>query len=316
VQSALEVLGDAKQARVTAVIDDRGLHARATVAAKQGGPAEKLVAGLAVGDPKRMLDLPADSLATFVFYQSAAARAESAAVQAEGLAKLLEKQLQAPEKKVVVESLAALGEARGDWFYGGVTFAPTGPAGFARAAVSDADKLAKGVKSLVGLVKSGPVKGLLEDMDLGVSTGTARVDGVGGSVERLRLESRGKDKKAADGPSAIDLVYAIDKEAMLIATGFDAKAALASIASAPKGQNVGGVPEMKAAIDGLGPEVAFAVLFDPVRIGVVQTGKPAAGAAGPIAIAAGKAGASDLWVRVDVATEALREIVRRRAAGR
>ncbi len=319
VQSVLEVLADAKHARLTAGLDDRGLHARAIVTPKLGGPAEKLVGGLAVGDPRRMLDLPADSLATFVFYQSAAARAESAALQADGLAKLLDRQLPDADKQAVTGALTALGEARGDWFYGGITFGPTGPAGFARAAVVDADKLAKGVKSLVGLVKGGPVKALLADMDLAVSTGTAKVDGVSGAVDRLRLERRGKDKKPLEGPSAIDLLYAIDHDALQVATGFDAKAALAALAAAPKKDHVANVAEMKVAIEGLGPEVAFAVLFDPVRIGVVQGAKPSGAGGGPIAVAAGKSGggaSAELWARVDVATEALREVMRRRAAGR
>jgi hypothetical protein len=318
VQSVLDVLGDAKHARLVANLDERGLHARAVVTPKSGGAAEKLLAAVAVGDPKRMLDLPADSLAAFVFYQTAAARAEGAAVQAEALGRLLSKPLSAAEKETVTATLAALGEARGDWFYGGVTVGPTGPAGFARAAVTDADRLGKGVKSLLGLVKGGPVKALLDDMELGVSTGSAKVDGVAGSVERFRLERRSKDKKAADGPSAIDLLYAIDKESMLVATGFDAKSALASLAAAPKKENLGGVPEAKAAVEGLGPEVAFAVMFDPLRIGVAQGGK-APTAAGPIALAAGKGGsgaASELWARVDVATEALREVARRRVGGR
>jgi hypothetical protein len=317
VQSALDVLADAQHARLTAGLDPAGLHVRVAVTPKPGGATAKLASELTAGDPRRLFELPADSLAGFLFYQSPAARAESAAAQAEGLGRLLDTKLGPADKEAVAGALRELGEARGDWLVGGLTFAQTGPAGFARGAVLDADKLDKGAKALIGLAKSGPVKALLKDMDLGVSTGTAKVDGVGPTAQRVRLERLSKAKKGGpDMPTSIDLLYAVDKDALVVATGFDAKAALASVASAPKKDNLGGVPDMKAAIEGLGPEVAFAVLFDPVRIGAVQTGRPAA-APGPIAVAGGRApGGGELWLRVDVATEAVREIVRRRAGGR
>lgn len=319
VQSALDILADAKLARLTAGFDAQGLHARIAVTPNPGGPSSKLIADLAVGDPKRMFDLPAESLGAFLFFQSPAARAASAASQAEALARLLDKHVPAAENAAIASALAQLGEARGDWLIGGVSFSPAGPAGFARGAVSDADKLAKGAKALTGLATSGPVKALLEDMDLRVSTGKAKVDGVSGALERVHLARLGKEKRpGSTTPSAIDLLYSIGKDGLLVATGFDAKSALSAIARSPSKDNLGRLPDMKAAIDGFGPEITFAVLFDPLRLGAAQAGKPSE-TGGPVAVAAGRRVAAggdsgELWGRVDVATEALRELLRRRSA--
>src|SRR5262249_20017053 len=76
--TASELFADSARARVVLNFDGAPVHGRATVTPKPGGgPGSKVVANLAVGDVKPLLDLPENTAIGLLWRESAAARSEN-----------------------------------------------------------------------------------------------------------------------------------------------------------------------------------------------------------------------------------------------
>jgi hypothetical protein len=112
-------------------------------------------------------------------------------------------------------------------------------------------------------------------------------------------------------------LYAIRKNELFAAAGYDSKEALRSALEAPEKANWGGIPEIKAALGSLGGEVSFALVADPLRIVASRAGKPGAAEPAPVILATGRGGGSagaGLWARLDVAVPVIREAIKHRNA--
>ena len=138
--TASTVFADSAGARLVLRFEPSVVHGRVTVTPKPGaGPASKVVADLAVGDVKPLLDLPGGTSLGLLWRESASARVENAGKQADALARLLGSDVTAEERAAVSSALRATAEARGDWQALGVAFNGTGPSTVVRTPVNGAE---------------------------------------------------------------------------------------------------------------------------------------------------------------------------------
>jgi hypothetical protein len=334
------LLGDARAARVTLGLDGAMMHARATVTPKPGdGAGARLVAQLAVGDARPLLELPEGTTLGLLWRESAAARAESAPKQAEALGRVLARDLKPEDGEAIKSALRAEAEARGDWQAIGVAFNGTGPTAVVRAPVNDADRMKKAIKQLVDLAALPSIKRALTDLSLRLTVEKAVVENLAGDVTRVRVArvagavddgqaspatkgkaQKGKDDRAreekakaapdpqADVPQAIDLLYLVNAEGLFAAAGFDPKDSLRGLLRAPAGGNLGGVAPMAAALAGLG-DASFVLIADALRINAMTTGGVAPPTPVPLVLAAGRNVApAELWARADVPVAILQQL--------
>jgi hypothetical protein len=332
IESWLGILGDLDRARVTVVLDEAA-HLRIAGTPKPGGgAASRAVAEMSVGDVKPLLELPSDALIALVVRESATGRAGGIERQADAVARLAGREVPQKEREQIVAALRAASDARGDWFAAGLRFDSTGPTAYARAAAGDEDKLAKAIADVVELAKLSAIKGFLADEKLRVSSGKTVVERLPGDVRRIRFErvedktagKKGappadKDAGASPVPKTIDLLYLLQGGELFASAGYDPQEGLRRAVAAPAGDNLAGAPAIKGALGALGDDVSFALVVDPLRLVARRAGRPDAGEPAPVVLAGGAArgagGApASLWVRADVATAAIRELVRYRGA--
>ena len=328
VESWFAILGDVERARVTVVLDEAA-HVRFTATPRAGsGAASKAVSEAAVGDVKPLLELPGDALAGLLVRERPEARGEGVGQQVQGLVRLLGQEVPEKEREQITAALRAVAEARGDWFSAGLRWAGTGPTAYARSAVSDEEKLGKAIQDLVELAKVPSVKAFLKQEGLRVSSAKHVVERLPGDARRVRFErAEEKEKKGAEAPAgdpaetlprAIDLVYLLEKGSLFAAAGYEPDEAIRRMVGAPEGERLGATPAFQAALGKLGEDTSFALVLDPLRIVAMRSGKPPQGDPTPVVLAAGAskggAEASGLWVRVDVPTAVIREVVRYRGA--
>ncbi|AUX39778.1 hypothetical protein SOCE26_011730 [Sorangium cellulosum] len=339
IEGGLAVLGDLERARLTLVLDD-GAHLRASGTPKAGGgPASKASAELAVGDVKPLLDLPADTVAGILVRDRAASRAEDVPKLVDAVAGLVEGELSPADRERLSAALRAASDARGDWFVGGLRFEATGPTAYVRAAVGDRVKLEGALADLLGSAELAPIKSSLQREGLRVSSSKAELPQLAGDVRRLRIEQlagAGQPGGAASSPArtgpggaglpgkgggpgapppAIELLYLVRDDGLFASVGNDPGAGLRSVVGALQGETLGGVPTTKAALAPLGSDIAFALVLEPLRFVASRLGQPGGGDPAPVVIAAGATPADGgapaaLWARADVASAALREIIR------
>jgi hypothetical protein len=328
--TAATFAGDAKGARLTLTFDEAAVHGRVTATAKPGGPASKLVADLAVGPVKPLLDLPdANASLALIWRESAAARADNAPKQADALARLLGAGVTPEEKEAITSALRAESAARGDWQVIGVAFAGTGPTAVVRTPVTDADAMRKSLKQIVDLSTLASFKKILGAMGVTVTTEKAVVENLPADVTRVRLAhgdaSSGKEGKAGKDtkpsakddakakpatPSAVDLLYFVDAGGLYGAAGFDPKDSLLALTKGPNVPRISANPPVRAALGDIGGEVVFALVADALRIDAMTTGKAPPATSTPLVIAAGRTrGAPELWGRFDMPTPVLQQFV-------
>jgi hypothetical protein len=258
------------------------------------------------------------------------------------------------DRAAIEGALRAVAEARGDWIAAGAAFGATGPVGYVRGAVGDKAKLDRALKDLVGLAKLASVKRALSDKGFKVTAKKTALEGVEGEVQRIRIEKidpddtkkpaakgaaktpsqqRGREPvapglsasaaaaaAAADMPVSIDLYYLVREGTFFAAAGYDAKAGFTSVLGAPG--TFGSIPPIKTALDSLGSEVSFALVVDPLRIVASRAGKPGSAGPAPLVVGVGKGSGEGslsgsggaIWLRLDVAAEAVRELIKHRNA--
>lgn len=320
----LDTLGDAKQARVTATLDEAGVHAQVTITPKPGdGPGAKAVAGMAVGDAAPLLDLPATTQVAVLWRDTAASRAAEVPAYTAALAKLVGEKASAEDKEAISAALRAESEARGDFGTFAFSLDPVGLGGAVRLAVADEDRMGKALKQLLDLAKRDHIKERLKANSLAVSAGKTVVENLPGDVQRVRFEWSNKDDKPADpkaaaiaaAPKTIDLLYLLDKGTLFGAFGGDPKEALRSMVKPSTEATLGSVAEVKGALTALGSTASLALVADPVRVVAARAGKSAPEASAPMVIAIGKTSApAAMFGRVDVSARAVQEMVKHRNA--
>lgn len=316
-ETFLTILGDAAEARLTVNLEQGIVRTRAELRAKPSqGPARKLMVELASGDAKPLLDLPADTLVAGLWREHAADRKAQAETRTDAILELLDRRAAPADRAALTAALSGLGAGRGDWVTMGLRFGGTGPSGFLRGAVADAGALTRAASDLTALAKRGVFRDWLDEAAISVATKKATLPNVG-EVERVRLvlNRKGAAKKGAplpsSSPSSIDLLYAIDKDLLLAATGLDASEAYTEIAKAKTGR-LGGIDGARAGVDGLGEGVAFALFAEPLRLIGSLEGHPGEGRSAPVFLAAGASPqAGTLWLRLDTANAAVQELVGR-----
>jgi len=321
--TALDVVADSSALRLTVALDKEVVRARATITPNEGtGSSQAALAALSTGDAKSILDLPAGSVGALLLRESATSRTASATRQTEALAALGGK-MPAADREAIAATLKSLAEARGDWMLGGLSWDSSGPAACFRAAVSDPDKLGKAMKDLVELMKRPSIKAELAELGLSITAGKTKVEGMSSDIQRLRFERvQPKDAKTQPVPgmpTSIDMLYTVTKDAMLVAVGLDAKQALVTLAAAPGKDDLSKNPLVTAAVESLGNEVALAFVLEPLRLVARRAGKPDVADSAPVVVAFGRGAPEEpaprpLWLRVDVANTAVREIVKYRGA--
>ena len=342
---AVELLADAKHARITLTLDPAAIHARVVITPRPGaGPGARLVSELAVGDAKPLLELPDTTSLGLFWRESGAARAENAPKQAAALARLLGKDVGADDREAITAALRNEAEARGDWQAVGVAFNGTGPTAVVHAPVADADKMRKALKQLVDLGGTVSFKRMLGLLGLKLTADKAVVENLAGDVVRVRLartdgdDARGKPEKAkADAkgkgdkdkvkgatpapetPKAIDLLYLVDKDGLFGAAGYDPRDSLRARVKAPGGGNLAGSKAMAGALAEVGSDAAFVLIADALRIEAMSRGAASPEAAAPLVLAAGRAAApAELWGRLDLPVPVLQMLItdytRRRSA--
>jgi hypothetical protein len=336
VEALIAILGDLDHARIAVNVDDKAARVR-LVGTPKAGVGAPSVQAMTVGDPGRMLELPAETEVAMYLRDARTVRVNDAKSYAAAIARALGKEPPAEDRAAIEAALVAVAEGRGDSFTAGLSLLPTGPAAYVRSEVSDGDKLGKALEDLVGLVKLQSVKAYLGGANVDVSTGKAVIEGMAADVRRVRLtrkEEKGKDDKGKDKagkdakadpagqgqapPTSIDVLYTLGKDGLWLAAGYEAKGALEAVMNAPGKDNLGGRPEMKAAIGAAGDKAAFVIVVDPIRLLARQAGKAELGPSAPILVAVGKGGEGvgegEPWMRLDVANLAIQEAVKRRGA--
>jgi hypothetical protein len=348
-----EITPDLKRARVTVVLEEGWAHLRLEAAPKaRGGPALEAIANMRVGDTSPLRELPEDTLIGLMDREDSAARVSSAPTYAAALAQVMGVEPVPEEDRAAMEAaLRAVAEARGDWFSAGVSFGATGPTGYARGAARDKAKLERALSDLVALAKLASAKQALKDAGFKVTPKKTAVEGIEGEVQRIRIEridaagkkpagkpsadvpnqKRGKEPPlqgaaaaaaaaAADVPLSIDLYYLVREGSFFAAAGYDAKAGLTSVVGAPGQGSFGNNPLVKSALDAIGSEMSFALVVEPLRLVASRAGKPGSGRSAPLVLGMGKGvgeGAMSgptLVFRLDVAAEAVREVIKHRNA--
>jgi hypothetical protein len=347
-----EITPDLKRARVTVEIEEAWAHLKLAAAPKEGGgPASKAIADMTVGDTAPLRDLPEDTLIGLMDRESSAARVSSSPAYAAALARVLGADPLPEEDRAAIEAaLRAVTEARGDWIGAGVSFGATGPTGYLRGATGDKAKLERALKDLVALAKLASAKKALKDAGFAVTPKKTALEGIEGEVQRIRIEKvdsddkksasngapskapgsqKGKDPSAsgasaaaaaaaADVPVSIDLYYLVRESSFFAAAGYDAKGGLASVLGGPGQGTFGNAPLVKAALDAMGNEVSFALVVEPLRIVASRAGKPGSAHSAPLVLGLGKGegpmSGPTMWFRLDVAAEAVRELVKHRNA--
>jgi hypothetical protein len=342
IESWIAILGDVERARVTVVLDEAAHLRLAATPRAGGGAASRAVAEAAVGDVKPLLELPGDALAGVLVREQPGARGEGVARQVQALTRLLAgdardaREVPEKEREAIAAALRGVAEARGDWFSAGLRWAGVGPTAYVRAAVSDEEKLGKAILDLVDLAKLPSAKAFLKESELRVSTAKHVVERLPGDArrvrfERTRVEDKGK-KDAREGkaaapeaavdpaaslPKSVDLVYLFKDKTLFAAAGYEPDESIRRLVTAPEGERLGALPAFQGALKPLGGDTSFALVVDPLRIVATRAGKAAQGEPTPVVLAAGAGsggGEAGLWVRLDVPTVVIRELVRYRGS--
>jgi hypothetical protein len=346
VDGVLAVMTEIDHGRTTVDFDEQSAHVRFVGTPKMPIAAGSRITSMTVGDPKELLALPGATDVAIYVHDSADVRANDAKGYAAALSTAIGKDVTDDDRAAIEKALLGLAKSRGDTFSGGFSMTPTGPAAFVRSSVANRDDLARSIDELLGLVDRKPVARWLGDLALGVSTSKTVIEDVKGDVRRIRLErlepkgasdkpagkpvvkptepskkeqpSATKGTAASTAPTTMDVLYLFGTENLVLAAGYDAKAALRMMMDASPKDDLSARTELAAAIHTIGGKAAFVAVADLARLLAGQSGSAPPAAGTPLVFAVGKGGdamgAEDPWMRLDVPNVALQEIIKRRGA--
>jgi hypothetical protein len=309
---ALGLLGDLDDVRVSVVLDERGVRARAALLpAGVGGPAERAFAAMAVGAAAPLLDLPGDAAVALLTRDSAEGRKGGADRQAKAAAALFAGRLPEADGRRVDEALALWASGRGDWLAAGASVASGRRALYATSAVADADALDRGVRKLLELPRLPAFAAPLAQWAGALRVGeVAPLGGAPGSIVRVERRApaagagggAGREAMPA-GPDRFELAWSVGPARASFAAAADGRKAFEALTAAPATSRLGNDSEVRQAVDALGDDVSFALLALPLRLL-----RGAEAPASPLLLAAGRSGPG-AWLRCEAAPLAARELV-------
>ncbi len=348
VDGVLGVLVEVDRGKITVDFDPQVVHVRFSGAPKSPLAAGSKIAAMSVGDPKKLLDLPGVTDVAVFVQDSAETRTNDAQQYAKSLASAMGKDVTDEDRAAIDKALVALAKSRGDTFAAGLTLLPTGPAAFVRSSVGKQDELQRALDDVFGLVERKTVKGWLGELALEVETNKTVLEDMKGDVRRVhitRVEPKvsgdkpkdktnakasdaGKAKKdeavpAKDGatsttPKAIDVLYLLGAEDLVLGAGYDAKAALRMAIEASAKDNLSARSDLTTAVSALGGKASFVAVADLMRLLARQAGNATPPVGAPVVFAVGKggegAGADEPWMKLDAPNVLIQEAIKRRAA--
>ena len=316
VRGVLESTGDLTSARLTAGIGDVSTRVEARLVPRAGTRARTFVDELDVGDLSPLLALPADTLAAVVVRDAGKASDETLKAQLATASALLGMDLPEKDRAQLATALHELAAVTGDWVTAGLSFGPTGPAGYFGTTVSDEPRLWSAGAALAKFLESGPGKPLLAGHALRVRGDKTKLENFVGDVGRMRI-TRGEGPAAAAAkeqglPTTVDVLYAVRDGKLLAVAGTDAAAALRRLAAPEK---LASSAVAKAAAERMGNEMALTLFVEPMLLVASRAGRPGAGEPAPALIGYGREGGPNgpLAVRIDASNLAVREAIKHRA---
>lgn len=311
------ILNDLDEARLVATVDGGFVHVRLSMKPAPGtGVAAQEIGAMTIGDATPLLALPAASPIALLTRDSAAARAASAADESEALAKVFGGRLAAADKGKIDAALSAWAKGRGDWLTAFAVWSKDTHAAVVRGAVADAAVLDEAVGSFLGLSQipaiAEPLASFAGEMKLSrpVKQGALRTVHVSRKEPKLKLagsnDSKSAGAKGEPTPDDVDVVWTVNDEGLLAAAGRDAKGALGAL-SAKGDKTLGDVPEIAKLGAGLGGDISFALLVQPMHLVATAVGKDdVKPQVAPVLFAYGRTG-PDGWFELDASTLLARE---------
>ena len=323
VERLAAVLQSSEAARLVIVPGRQHVEARLTLAPVAGGEAETLVRDLEVGDLSALLALPRRTLLGVASRTSEKGRADAAKASSTGLVKLFSDRLSPDDKKKLEATLDSLAAARGDDISYGLLATPS-PAAVLRTPASSATEFTNAAKGAFNLLRvrafAEPLRQFVGDVD--VKQASVKIEGLPGNVRRAVVTIKPAPMRLATGkadlvnlaPKPIEFMWTIRDGVAYGAAALDAAPVLVDIATAstdPKA-TLAADAAVAASAKRIGGGVSFAVMVQPVALGM--TGGPFGGKApsSPLLVAVGRSEKRG-WVRVDIEKQAFGALVRQAA---
>jgi heme oxygenase len=241
-------------------------------------------ADLALIDPKKLVELPDDTLAAISWSETAAGRAARARARSSSIAAKLATKDAALDQPALERSLGDLAAGRGDRATAGIRCTGVGITGFAVGEVGDRDRLDKALAKLIAMRDEPAVKARLTAAGMTVSTNTARIEVVPHDVVLLRVD-RGKPGAASVGP--IDLRYALAPDRFYAAAGMETIETLQALYRPDAARSLSAKATMATAITANGEPAWISVIADPQGIAACRKAMPGGTFATPVSLTIG-----------------------------
>jgi hypothetical protein len=253
------------------------------------------------GDTRPLADAPGDAVLGVLVRDDAAARASDAQELRSAVVRTLGARVTADDARAVGAALDDWAATRGDWLAASLAWGSGAQAGgvWMRA---PGDAAGRAVREMVDLTRR-PAFGepLKRTFDLGAPAVTPA------SVPALPDATLATFNAAKKGP-ALGVAWATHDGQLLVAAGDDAPKLLAAEAAPPS--RLGDDARVARALSAVGSNASLVLVAMPLRLDPAKAATDAARA--PAVVAWGRK-ESDAWLRVDVAGELLRELVRLQA---
>lgn len=322
VEALVKVLESSERAVVELEPTSTRLELRAELDPKDSGAAKDLISGMEVGDLAPLLALPA-STAVAITSRSKALDEPGAATSA-ALSALFGDRLPDADEKRLNETLASLAKGRGSHLSYGL-LAGKLTSIVLRGKVRDEKAFGEGADGAFQLLK---LKAFSEPLgqyagDFTTKPSTVTVPGLDGKVKRVEVTVKpptptsdaaptqgGKPAKKPE-PKKFEFLWQVSDGMVYGAVSTEAEAALLSVAGKQQGQKtLADVAPVAAAAKRVGSDAGFALLLDPLKIGLSALGLPASS---PMLVAVGRRDGLG-WVRVDASKQAVQLIIRQLSA--
>lgn len=308
VKRRIALVGQASAARIELSVPDGDLRADVLLTPGPGEAGVGLVAGMHPGDARPLGELPAESIAAVLAREDAPTRASDARDLEAALDGALGSRAHAEDTAAVHAAIDDWERARGDWMTTALAWGGTdGSRGLLlRTPSVGGDGAVHATRALLDLSHRPAFEALLSgSMHVAPAT-VAPVDVP--SVTRAslaKLASRGGD---AHPPPPLAVAWGLHDAELVLAAG-TAPTGLLAVEATPA-KRLGDDPRMARVLAGLGPDVALALVAQPLRFDPVRAGTD--DALEPFALAWGRKG-GDAWLRVELAGALLRELIRLKA---
>ncbi|MEB2311486.1 MAG: hypothetical protein OZ928_06525 [Polyangiaceae bacterium] len=294
------------------------LDARLELRPGKSGAAADFLAGMVRGPMAQLGQLPSAAALSIETRTTPASRADSAKATGAALTRFFGERLVETDRQKLDAALGDVAHGRGDDSALALMTSPSGVGVVLRTSTADDAVFVRGLKSALGLLSvpafAAPVERFAGKVT--VKHSTTKVKGVDGAVQRaqLTLKPRAPAPGEApiarlDGPTTLEVLWfardgvgygAIAKQASPFF------GALVSAGASPDQSLAAEVPVVEAARR-VGDDATFALLADPVKLGIASA--PGHAAAAPVVLGLGR-GADHAWLRVELPEVAIRGVLR------